>query len=131
MATEGFIGMYFETRNYGATAAFWASLGFVNAFETDHGSGQWQHPAGGPYVFINEQQDRPLVSYPILAVADAEFFAPSRAPDFVQPFTPQHWGVLEAVVRDPDERLVSFQAPLPAGVTVPDAAAHHHEKYGG
>jgi hypothetical protein len=122
--------MYFETRNYGATAAFWTSLGFENAFETGHGSGQWQHPAGGPYVFINEQHERPLVSYPILAVADAGAFAPRRPADFVQPFTPQHWGVLEAIVRDPDERLVSFQAPLPDGVSVPDADTHHRERYG-
>ena len=60
MATEGFEGFYVETRNYGATAAFWASLGFKNVFETDHGSGQWLHPAGGPYVFINEQHDADL-----------------------------------------------------------------------
>ncbi len=129
MATEGFMGFYVETRNYGATAAFWTSLGFENVFETDHGSGQWQHPAGGPYVFINEQLDRPLTTYPILAVADATTFAPSRPPDFVQPFTPQHWGVVEAIVHDPDGRAVSFQAPLPAGVGAPDADDHHREKY--
>ena len=29
MATEGFEGYYIETRNYGATAAFWASMGFM------------------------------------------------------------------------------------------------------
>ena len=57
MATEGFEGFYVETRNYGATAAFWSSLGFEKQFETDHGSGQWEHPLGGPYVFINEQLD--------------------------------------------------------------------------
>lgn len=130
MATEGIMGLYIETRNYGATAAFWASLGFENAFETDHGSGQWQHPAGGPYVFINEQLERPLVTYPVLRVADASAFAPSRAPEFVQPFTPQHWAMLEAIVNDPDGRPVSFQAPLPAGVDAPDAHDHHLEKYG-
>ncbi len=27
MSTEGFLGFYTETRNYGATAAFWKSLG--------------------------------------------------------------------------------------------------------
>jgi hypothetical protein len=51
VATEGIQGLHVETRNYGATAAFWASLGFKSTFETDHGSGQWVHPAGGPYVF--------------------------------------------------------------------------------
>jgi hypothetical protein len=130
VATEGFEGFYVETRNYGATAAFWASLGFANVFETDHGSGQWQHPAGGPYVFINEQQAGPLETHPILRVADSTTFAPDRAPDFAQPFTPEHWGVVEALIRDPDGRNVSLQAPMPEGVAAPDAHAHHEAKYG-
>jgi hypothetical protein len=130
VATEGIEGLYVETRNYGATAAFWASLGFESAFETDHGSGQWVHPAGGPYVFINEQHDNELSTHPVLRVADAGAFAPARPADFVRPFTAEHWGVLEAVVADPDGRPVNLQAPLPAGAAVPDAAAHHAEKYG-
>ena len=130
MATEGFEGFYVETRNYGATAAFWASLGFENVFETGHGSGQWQHPAGGPYVFINEQHDAPLETHPVLRVADSIAFAPDRTPDFASPFTPQHWGVVEAIIRDPDGRRISLQAPVPAGVTAPDIDAHHNEKYG-
>jgi hypothetical protein len=131
VATEGFEGFLVETRNYGATAAFRASLGFTKLFETDHSSGQWTHPSGGPYVFIAEQhEDRDLEMHPILRVADAEAFAPDRAPDFERVFTPQHWGVTEALVRDPDGRVVSLQAPLPGGVTAPDMDAHHHEKYG-
>jgi hypothetical protein len=130
VATEGFEGFYVETRNYGATAAFWASLGFKNVFKTEHGSGQWEHPAGGPYVFINEQHDAELETHPILHVTDSAAFAPDRAPDFVQAFTPQHWGVVEALVRDPDGRNVSLQAPLPDRVVAPDADAHHDEKYG-
>ena len=113
MATEGIEGFYVETRNYGATAAFWTSLGFTNIFETDHGSGQWVHPAGGPYVFIAEQLDRDLETHPVLRVADATAFNPARAPEFVEPFSPQHWGVLQAIVRDPDGRHVSLQAPSP------------------
>ena len=113
MATEGFQGFYVETRNYGATAAFWSSLGFKNVFETDHGSGQWEHPSGGPYVFISEQHDGDLQTHPILGVADAAAFAPDRPADVARPFTPQHWGVTEALVRDPDGRIVSLQAPLP------------------
>jgi hypothetical protein len=130
VATDGFVGFYVETRNYGATASFWASLGYRNAFKTDHGSGQWEHPAGGPYVFIAEQQDAPLETHPILWVHDSEAFAPDRPPDYAEPFTPQHWGVVEALVRDPDGRAVSLQAPVPEGVTAPDADAHHEEKYG-
>jgi hypothetical protein len=130
VATDGFVGFYVETRNYGATAAFWASLGFRNAFETGHGSGQWEHPTGGPYVFIAEQQDAPLETHPIVWVSDSQSFAPDRAPDFAKPFTAEHWGVVEALVRDPDGRSVSLQGPLPDGVVAPDADAHHDEKYG-
>jgi hypothetical protein len=130
VATEGIEGFYVETRNYGATAAFWGSLGFKGVFETDHGSGQWEHPNGGPYVFINEQHGGELETHPILRVADSTTFAPDRAPDFVRPFTAEHWGLVAAVVRDPDGRNVSLQAPLPAGVVAPDPDAHHEEKYG-
>ena len=130
MATEGFEGFYVETRSYDATAAFWKSLGFGVMFETDHGSGQWQHPSGGPYVFISEQHDRDLETHPILRVADAAAFAPEREPDFERIFEPQHWAMLEALVRDPDGRAVSLQAPLPDGAVAPDADAHHAEKYG-
>ena len=91
MATEGIQGLHVETRNYGATAAFWASLGFESTFETDHGSGQWVHPAGGPYVFIREQHDAELVIRSVLRVPGSTGFAPSREPDFAQLFTAQHW----------------------------------------
>ena len=130
MATDGFIGFYVQTRNYGATAAFWSSLGFENVFETGHGSGQWVHPSGGPYVFVDEQQDAPLETHPILGVADSTAFAPTRAPEFAKPFTPEHWGMMEAVLLDPDGRNVSLQAPLPPGVEAPDHDVHHDEKYG-
>ena len=130
MATEGIEGLYVETRNYGATAAFWASLGFKSVFETDHGSGQWLHPGGGPYVFINEQHEAELDTHPILRVADASAFRPDRPADFVQDFTPEHWDVLQALIRDPDGRVMSLQAPLPEGASKPDLHAHHAEKYG-
>jgi hypothetical protein len=71
-----------------------------------------------------------LKTYPILRVADADAFAPKRPLDFLQPFTAQHWDVVEALVRDPDGRTVSLQAPLPKGVSAPDADAHHEHKYG-
>ena len=50
--------------------------------------------------------------------------------DYVQPFTQKHWDVVEAIIRDPDGRQVSLQAPLPAGIDAADAEAHHREKYG-
>ena len=132
MSTEGFAGFYIETLNYGATAAFWKSLGFKNVFETDHGSGQWKHSSGGPYVFIAERADpdHPLQTYPVLSVADSTRFAPDRKPEYARPFQPQHWGVVEALVVDPDGRLVSLQAPIPDGAEAPDMDAHHEHKYG-
>ena len=129
MTTEGCIGFYVQTRNYGATASFWHSLGFEKTFETDHGSGQWQHPRGGPYVFIDEQQVEELEIHPILSVRDAAAFSPQRPVDFAKEFTPEHWGMLEAVILDPDGRPVSLQAPLPLGTVAPDADAHHADKY--
>jgi hypothetical protein len=128
VATEGIQGLHVETRNYGATAAFWASLGFESTFETDHGSGQWVHPAGGPYVFITEQHDADLVIRPVLRVPDAAAFAPAREPDFAQPFTAQHWGVAEALVRDPDGRTVSLEAPIPGDATAPDRLDREEEE---
>lgn len=113
MATEGIEGFHIETRNYGSTAAFWASLGFKNTFESGDGSGQWVHPSGGPYVLIVEQYDTEPQIYPVLRVASPEAFAPSRPVEFAQPFTAQHWGVAEARVLDPDGRTVSLEAPLP------------------
>ena len=130
MATEGIEGYYVMTRNYGATASFWRSLGFESVFETDHGSGQWVNPAGGPYVFIDEQLDGELETHPILRVADSTTFAPDRAVDYAQPFTPEHWGMAQAIIRDPDGRSVSLQAPLAEGADAPDPDAHHAEKYG-
>ena len=53
-----------------------------------------------------------------------------RAPRFARSFEPQHWGVAEALVVDPDGRLVSLQAPVPDGVVAPDTDAHHEQKYG-
>jgi hypothetical protein len=98
--------------------------------ETDHGSGQWQHPSGGPYLFIDEQPAGELETHVILGVKDAAAFSPDRPAEFAKPFTPEHWGMLEAVVLDPDGRNVSLQAPLPEGTNALDADAHHREKYG-
>jgi len=66
-------------------------MGFKNAFETGHGSGQWEHPAGGPYVFINEQHESDLTTHPVLRVADSTTFQPDRPADFAKPFTPEYW----------------------------------------
>jgi hypothetical protein len=119
VATDGIVGFYLETTNFGATAAFWTSLGYRKEFETDHSSGQFTHPNGGPYLFIAERPGPALETHPILWVADANAFEPERAPEYAKPFTPEHWGVVEATILDPDARPVSLQAPLPEGVNAP------------
>ena len=111
MTTGGIEGLYVETRNYGATAAFWRSLGYETVVETEHNWGQWVHPSGGPYVFIAERLDGDLETSPVLAVADTDVLSPARPLDVDQPFERQHWGVLEAIVRDPDGRRVRLHAP--------------------
>ena len=121
MATEGFAGFYVETHDYQATATFWASLGFDKVFETDHGSGEWKHPGGGPYVFIAEQPaDAPLAMYPILWVADSTAFPLA----VTEPFRPEHWGMMSTYIKDPDGRLANLQAPLPPGVVAPGPENH-------
>jgi hypothetical protein len=53
-------------------------------------------------------------------VLDPKAFAPDREPIFAQPFTPQHWGVAEALLCDPDGRMVSVEAPIPAASSAAD-----------
>jgi hypothetical protein len=108
--TSGIEGLYVETRNYGATAAFWASLGFEKRVDGQDGSSQWVRPAGGPYVFIIEQLDREPRITPVLRIEDAGAFNPDRPAVYVQPFQLQHWGVVQAVIADPDGRGVSIEA---------------------
>jgi catechol 2,3-dioxygenase-like lactoylglutathione lyase family enzyme len=130
VATEGIAGFYVETHDYAASRTFWQALGFTPVFETDHNSGQLAHPSGGPYVFLAERESgSTLATHPILAVAEPGG-RPLDGLDVRQPYTPQHWNVVEAIVRDPDGRDVSLHAPLPAGVSAVDADAHHAEKYG-
>src|SRR4051812_36037725 len=122
MATEGIAGLLIETHNWGKTVAFWQALGYVIELETDHHSGQLRHPLGGPFLFIAERPPgHPLKIVPSVAVNDAAQFAPPSAASVVQPFTPQHFPVLEMVLADPDGREVSVHAPLPSS---PEAARH-------
>ncbi|MGK5639762.1 hypothetical protein ACSNOK_15830 [Streptomyces sp. URMC 126] len=49
------------------------------------------------------------------SVVDAEAFAPARAAEFAEAFTPTHWGVRQALVLNPDGRTVVLEAPLQEG----------------
>jgi hypothetical protein len=114
-STRGIEGIVIETHNWGKTVAFWKALGYVLEFQTDHNSGQLRHPGGGPYLFVLEvPPDQPATFQPTLGCdTDQGFQAPN--PDSIErPFTDQHWGVREMMLRDPDGRRVSIQAPLPS-----------------
>jgi hypothetical protein len=112
-STRGIDYLIVETHNWGKSVAFWQSLGFALEFETDHHSGQLRHPAGGPHIFMLEvAADQPVEVTPVLAVADASQFAPPRSGTVEQGFVAQHWGVQEMMLRDPDGRRLSIQAPL-------------------
>ena len=120
MTSRGIEGLLIETHNWGKTVAFWTALGFELEFETDHHSGQLRHPAGGPFLFVAERpEDHELELQPIVGVADANRFDAAESGTVEQPFTPQHWDVVEMVLRDPDGRRLSVQAPLPEGVEAP------------
>jgi hypothetical protein len=124
IGTQGIEGLYIETHNWGKTVAFWQAMGYVLEFETDHGSGQLTHPAGGPYVFVAERPAaKSLETHPIVRAEDASTFTPPAGAAIDKPFTPEHWGVVEMYVVDPDGRHVSVQAPIPEGVATPPG--HH------
>ena len=120
MATEGIGGLYIETHNWGKSVAFWQALGFELEFETDHHSGSLRHPAGGASIFMAERPSgQALDTHPILHVPDCAAFEAPAAGRVDQPFAPRHWDVMEELLRDPDGRLISIQAPLPEGVQAP------------
>lgn len=122
MGTTGVEGLIIQTRNWGKTVAFWRALGYQVEFETGRNSGRLEHPAGGPYLFVVElpaSQDPEI--QPLVATSNADSFQPPSAGTVEQPFTGRHWGSAEMLLRDPDGRRVSIQAPLPASAGEPPA----------
>jgi uncharacterized glyoxalase superfamily protein PhnB len=115
--------VYLETRNWGATVAFWKRFGFEVEFETDHHSGSLAHPRGGPRLFVSERHGEAITQHLCLGIDDADE-ASLEGFDVAKPWTAEHWDVMEAIVRDPDGRSVSLQAPLPEHVVV-----DHHDHY--
>jgi hypothetical protein len=112
MRTRGVEGLIIQTRNWGKTVAFWQALGYQVEFETGRNSGRLEHPAGGPYLFIVERPDPHPEIQPLVAISDAGGFEPPQAGTVEQPFTDMHWGAAQMLLRDPDGRHVSIQAPL-------------------
>jgi hypothetical protein len=122
MASRGIEGLIIQTRNWGRTVAFWQALGYRVEFETGRNSGRLEHPAGGPYLFVVERpaSEDPEIQ-PLVGTPDADSFQPPPAGTVEHPFTARHWGAAEMLLRDPDGRPVSIQAPAPAAAAEPPA----------
>jgi len=111
MTTAGIDAVFLETHNWGKAARFFQALGYELEFETDHHSGQLRN-GDGPSVFIAEvPHDRQPEVQIVFRVPDAEAFQVAPELDVVSPFENTHWGTKQMVVRDPDGRLWSLQAP--------------------
>ncbi|WP_327295520.1 MULTISPECIES: VOC family protein [unclassified Streptomyces] len=112
MTTRGVEGVYVETHSWGKTAKFLESLGFKVEFATEHGSGMLKND-DGPYFVVGEiPEDRKPQTQLILRVEDAETFKPDPIVEVVSPFEETHYGTQRMVVRDPDGREWSIEAPL-------------------
>ncbi len=111
MSTDGIEAVFLETHNWGKAARFFQALGYELEFETDHGSGLLRN-GNSPSVFIAEvpADHQPDVRI-VFRVPDADTFHPDPEIDVVSPFEATHWGTKQMVVRDPDGRLWSLEAP--------------------
>ncbi len=100
----------------GKSVAFWRDLGY----DLEH-SLVLRLPAGGPFIYLVEHPEtRNLEVLPIVAVEDTTTFTPPAAGTVQRGFDPQHWGVSEMLLLDPDRRPISVQGPLPPGVEAPE-----------
>ena len=112
MTTEGIEAVFLTTHNWGKSAKFFQSLGYELEFETGHSSGQFRNSTG-PYVFIAEvPESEPIATQLVMKVADADAVELDPTVDVVKTFEDTHFGTREMVVRDPDGREWSLQAPL-------------------
>ena len=116
MITNGIEGLIVDTHNWGKSVAFWRELGYVL-----EDSLVLRHRAGGPFIYLIEQPEtQELEIRPIVGIEDSETFTPPTAAIVQRNFEPQHWGVCEMLLLDPDDRGISVQAPLPPGVEAPE-----------
>jgi hypothetical protein len=124
MASHGIEGLIVETRNWGRTVAFWQALGYRVEFETGRNSGRLEHPDGGVYLFVVERPDGPDPEFrPLVRADDTDGFEPPGAGTVEHPFAGRPWGSAEMLLRDPDGRAVSVQAPQPAADEEPAAGS--------
>jgi hypothetical protein len=111
MSTDGIEAQFLETDDWGKAAKFFQALGYQLEFETDHASGQLRNVDRPCVVIAEVPEDRDPSARVVFKVADAEEFRPDPVVEVVSPFEATHWGTKEMVVRDPDRRLWSLQAP--------------------
>ena len=111
------------------TARFCRALGLELELETDHGSGQLRN-GDGPYVFVAELPEGEDLGVQLVPrVADDAAFEVDPALEVVSGFDDTHDGTREMVVRDPDGRTWSLQAPAspdPAAASWRDLRRHGH-----
>ncbi len=116
MSSNGIKGLIVETHKWGKSVAFWRDLGY----DLER-SLLLRHPAGGPFIYLIERPEtQNLEILPILAVEDSATFTAPTAGEVQRGFEPQHWGVSEMLLLDPDSRPISVQGPLPPGVEAPE-----------
>jgi uncharacterized glyoxalase superfamily protein PhnB len=109
--TTGIQAVFLTTHSWGKAARFFRSLGYDLELETDHQSGQLRN-GNGPYVFIAEvPEDETTEMQLVLHVPDAASLALDADVEVVSGFTPTHWGTQQMIVRDPDGRTWSLEAP--------------------
>jgi hypothetical protein len=112
MTTDGIEAVFLETHNWGTAARFFLALGYELEFETDHNSGQLRNEIGPPVFIAEVPEDRPVGTQIVFRAASADGFdIDGDAVEVVSPFEETHWGTEQMVVRDPDGRLWSVQAP--------------------
>jgi uncharacterized glyoxalase superfamily protein PhnB len=115
VSTEGIEAVFVETHNWGKAAKFFQGLGFRLEFETGHSSGQLRN-GDGPYVFVAEvPPDQDVSLQLVLKVADEAAFRAGPGVEVVTSWEDTHYGTREMIVRDPDGRLWSLQAPIGQG----------------
>jgi hypothetical protein len=116
MTTTGIEGVYIETHNWGKTVAFWKALGFELTFETDHHSGQLEHPTGGPFLFVAERPaDHEVQTQLIVAVDDVNTFTPDAPVVISKPFEPTHWQRMEGSRTTPTAGRSASRPRSPTG----------------
>jgi hypothetical protein len=115
MSTEGIEAVFVETHNWGKATKFFTELGFRLEFETDHNSGQLRN-GPGPYIFVAEvPADRPTSLQVVLRVPDEAGFHPGPGTEVVESWHDTHYNTRELIVRDPEGRLWTLQAPGSVG----------------